>query len=206
VISNDTYNKLAQSVLYNTSGSKVVLVDKSDNLELIGEGRSAFVFRIQSSNKVIKVFFPTHIHLVDEEVEVYKVLFGNPNFPRVYESGNNYLVIDYIKGQTLFNCLTKGIFIKDKHINEIDKALKLAKSQGLNPSDIHLRNILITEEGNVKIIDVARYRQKHSCSQWNDLTKAYKYYKWMMFPKRLPAFILNFIAFLYKKRWLQLFF
>ncbi|MFN7251547.1 MAG: protein kinase family protein [Anaerobacillus sp.] len=206
MIWNDTYNKLAQSVLYNTSGSKVVLVDKSDNLELIGEGRSAFVFRIQSSDKVIKVFFPTHRHLVDEEVEVYKVLFGNPYFPRVYESGNNYLVIDFIKGQTLFNCLTKGIFIKDKYINEIDKALKLAKGEGLNPSDIHLRNILITEEGSVKIIDVARYRQKHSCPQWNDLTKAYKYYKLMMFPKKLPAFILNFIAFIYKKRWLQLFF
>ncbi|QOY37965.1 hypothetical protein AWH56_010575 [Anaerobacillus isosaccharinicus] len=95
---------------------------------------------------------------MDEEEEVYNVLFGNPYFPRMYGSGNNYLVIDFIKGQTLFSCLTNGIPIKDKHIKEIDKALELAKVEGLNPFDIHLRNILITVEGNVKLIDVARFR------------------------------------------------
>ncbi|QOY37964.1 hypothetical protein AWH56_010570 [Anaerobacillus isosaccharinicus] len=57
MIQNDTYNKLAQSGVYNTNGSKVVLVDKSDDLELIGEGRSAFAFKIQFTDKVIKVFF-----------------------------------------------------------------------------------------------------------------------------------------------------
>ncbi|WP_096200161.1 serine/threonine protein kinase [Bacillus sp. FJAT-45350] len=200
-----SYNKLAHSVEYNTNGSRVELVGKSDELELIGEGRSAFAFRIQSTDKVLKIFFPTHIHVVDEEVEAYKVLSENPYFPRMYESGNNYLVIDFIEGQTMFNCLTKGIIIKDKHIDEIEKALKLAKVKGLNPSDIHLRNILITKEGNVKVIDVARFRQKHSCSQWKDLKKAYQYYKSIMFPKQLPAFILNFVSYLYKKEWLKLF-
>ena len=114
--------------------------------------------------------------------------------------------MDYIDGYTLFECLTHGKVITTAHIDEIDHALSLASNLGLNPSDIHLRNIFITSNNEIKLIDVARYRQKKDCKQWNDLKKAYpQLYRKCFISKKIPSSILNVIAFLYKKRFIPFF-
>ncbi len=114
-------------------------------------------------------------------------------------------MIDYIKGKTLFECLLKGIRISQDIINEVDRALNLAKQRGLNPSDIHLRNLILTSKNRIKVIDVARFRQSKNCTQWSDLKKSfYSFYLKPFFPKRLPERILNFIAALYKKKIIRL--
>lgn len=201
-----SFSELAQSVNFSKKGSKMMLNEKASELELIGVGRSAFAFRIQSTNKVLKVFFPPFEHIAKEEASIYKALQKNPFYPYMHDSGDNYLVIDYIAGNTLFDCLTKGIAIKAEHIKQIDEALSLARGKGLNPSDIHLRNIIVTPEDRVKIIDVARFRQNKKCSQWDDLKAAYKmFYQHRMFPKKTPEKILNAIAALYKKNLLPSF-
>lgn len=197
---------MAQSVIFRLKGSKIVLKDKHPQLEFVGEGRSAFVFKIRSTNQALKVFFPPFSHLAKVEAEIYKDLLGNPFYPVLYESGTNYIVIDYIEGNTLFNCLLKGVPITSGQVKEIDYGLMMTKENGLNPSDIHLRNIIITPRGSIKIIDVARFRQTKTCSQWNDIKTAFsKYYKNQLFPKKVPAFLLNLIAFLYKKNFFKRF-
>ena len=199
-----TYEELANSVIYKRNGSKITLLNKACELQVVGIGRSAYAFRIKSTCLVLKVYFPTHKEVVKEESTVYNMLQGNPFFPKLHAFGENYIVIDYISGDTFFTCLLKGIPIKSKHILQIDTALKSVKKVGLNPSDVHLRNIILTSDGEVKLIDVARFRQKGACTQWEDLKKAYKLYRMKYIPKQLPAFMMNFIAFVYKKRWLKL--
>ena len=95
--------------------------------------------------------------------------------------------------------------ISDEVVREIDYAIQLARQEGLNPSDIHLRNLFLTVDKKVKIIDVARFRQTKDCIKWRDLKYAfYHYYKKRYFPKKIPAFILNIIAVLYKKELLKI--
>jgi hypothetical protein len=196
-----SFSELADSVKFSMKGSRVLLNEKDPSLELMGVGRSAFAFKVRSTEKVIKVFFPPYIHLAAEEADIYQILQGVPYYPVLYEAGKNYLVIDYIEGHTLFSCLEKGLPITTEHINEVDEALQLARVRGLNPSDVHLRNIFITTDGCIKMIDVARFRQSKKCGQWNDLRAAfYKMYDRDIFPKKIPTFILNLIALLYKKR------
>lgn len=196
-----SFSELAQSVKFSRKGSRVLLNEMHPSLEFIGAGRSAFVFRIVSTNQVLKVFFPSFSKLAKEEAEIYKILRATPYYPDLYDSGENYLVIDYIEGNTLFSCLEKGFPITIENIKEIDLALQLARCKGLNPSDIHLKNIFITQEGNIKIIDVARFRQTKSCRQWSDLEAAFhKLYQHRWFPKKFPTFFLNFLAILYKKK------
>lgn len=198
-----TYQELVNTVIINKR-NRLISFDKS--LQHIGTGRSAFVFKIGSSNKSIKVFFPIYTHIAKEEAEIYNVLQNNPYFPSIYETGINYIAMDYIDGYTLFECLTHGKAITSAHINEIDHALSLASKLGLNPSDIHLRNIFITSNNEIKLIDVARYRQKKDCNQWNDLKKAYRQiYRKFCFSKKVPSLLLNIIAFLYKKRFIPFF-
>lgn len=180
-------------------------MDYDPSLTLVGVGRSAYVFKLPQTNKAMKVFFPKFIHLTKEESEIYKILQHISYYPTIYEVGPNYLVIDYIEGSTLFECLTKGIHLSNEIVKEIDKALQLARQEGLNPSDIHLRNILLTPDKKVKIIDVARFRQTKDCMKWRDLKYAfYHYYKKRYFPKKIPAFVLNSIAALYKKELIRL--
>jgi predicted Ser/Thr protein kinase len=195
-----TYQRLAESVKISLKKGKVSLLEYDESLQFIGEGRSAFVFRIKWTDKVIKVFFPNQTETAREEAEIYKVLKDISYYPALHDAGSNYLIIDYIKGLTLFECLSQGKRITSGTIKEIDTALQLAREKGLNPSDIHLRNIFITAEKTIKVIDVARFRQTKNCEQWSDLKTAfYRVYLKPLFPKKIPAFILNIIAALYKR-------
>lgn len=197
--------ELANSIKMKVNKNSVEVLEKDAKLTFIGAGRSAAVFKIKSENLALKVFFPDYIYIAKEEAAIYKVLEGNDYFPQLYEIGNNFLLMDYIRGKTLFDCLAQGIQLTDSIISEIDQALLSAKRAGLNPSDIHLRNIILTTERKIKLIDVARFRQTKDCRQWTDLKKAFfTFYKKAYFPKKIPRFILNMIAFVYKKRFPQL--
>ena len=88
---------------------KQYLQSKHEDLEFIGAGRSAFVFKIKATEKVIKVFFPPFTAVAKEEARIYRKLQGIDYFPSLYEAGENYLVIDYLSGNTFFDCLSKGI-------------------------------------------------------------------------------------------------
>ncbi|WP_026582164.1 lipopolysaccharide core heptose(II) kinase RfaY [Bacillus sp. J33] len=200
-----SYKELAKSVKYFRTRNWTRLLEKDDALEFIGAGRSAFAFRIKETDLVLKVFFPEFKRIAQEEADIYKALPDHPYFPSLYDNGENYIVIDYVEGLTLFDCLAKGIPIEEDKINEIDEALKLAREQGMNPSDIHLRNIILTSDGHIKIIDVARFKQTKECTQWDDLKHAfYKFYKKKYFPKKIPVFIMNLIAALYKRNFVRL--
>ncbi|MBY6052458.1 protein kinase family protein [Cytobacillus firmus] len=199
------YHQLADSVKFSRSLNWTRLLEKDDRLEFIGAGRSAFAFRIKETNLVLKVFFPEFKRIAREEAEIYRALPDNPYYPSLYGSGDNYIVIDYVQGLTLFDCLAQGVPINEETIGQIDEALKLARESGLNPSDIHLRNIILTEDGRIKIIDVARFKQTKNCTQWDDLKHAfYKFYRRRYFPKKIPVLIMNTIAALYKKRIVRL--
>lgn len=190
--------------MFDYEAPNVELRSYHPTLHLIGRGRSAFVFRIGKTKKAMKVFFDPFTDIAKEEAAVYKILKGHPNFPTLYEAGFNYLVIDYIEGETLFQCLNKGIEVSKENIEEVQAALNAAREKGLNPSDIHLRNIILTADGKIKLIDVARFRQTKSCTQWDDLKTAfYKYYSKRFFPKRYPVVVLNLIADVYKKRFIH---
>ncbi|WP_245797936.1 protein kinase family protein [Domibacillus mangrovi] len=166
-----------------------------------GEGRSAVVYRIQGTNKALKVFYPDKVYIAKEEAEIYRLLSGLPNYPELHESGEMYIVIDWIDGKTLFQCLEEGIAISEELVQEADLALQAARKRGLNPSDVHLRNIMITREGRIALIDVARFRQTKDCVNWEDIKHAYtQFYTKPFFPKRMPKWLLNMIGIMYKKR------
>lgn len=169
------------------------------DLELHGIGRSAAVFKIKDTQLVIKVFFPNYIHIATEEAVIYDALEGLEHFPRLYEVGFNYIVIDYIEGKTLFECLTEGIWIDSAYIAKVDSALIKARHLGLTPSDVHLRNIILTPEGYIYLIDLARFRQgQHIDHQWEDLKRMYRLYRLRFVPKQYSKRLLNGIAYLYR--------
>lgn len=169
-------------------------------LTLIGIGRSAYAFRIDGSDLVMKVFYDEFRSLAKKETRIYRKLDGLGFFPLIHASGEGYFVMDYVAGNTFFDCLSKGIIVEEAHIHKVDEALESVRKRGLNPSDVHLRNIILTPDKQVKIIDVARFEQTITCMQWRDLKRSYfKWYKKRFFPRKWPKFILNTIAACYKR-------
>ena len=90
--------------------------------------------------------------------------------------------------------------MSEDKIHAINEALNIARKVGLNPSDVHLKNIIITNKQEIKLIDVARFRQTKQDRQWDDIQKVYfKGYVKLYFPKRIPSFILHSLAAIYKR-------
>ncbi|NJP36262.1 protein kinase family protein [Bacillus luteus] len=190
---------------YQKKGSRYTVVSHDSRMSHIGTGRSACAFRIQNSQAVIKVYYPDSSQLAAEEAAIYSKLESVSSFPALHDSGPNYIVIDFIEGRTFFQCLTGGEKIDTKTIMDVDRALMHVKELQLNPSDIHLHNLILTPEGAVRIIDLARFNQTKNCSQWDDLKAAYhKFYSKRLFPKRMPALLLESIRALYKRNFFHI--
>lgn len=193
------YQKLAASVIMAEKARIPKLISYNESLQLIGTGRSAYVFKIKHEQVALKVYFPHKAQLAAEEAAIYKKLPPNNYYPTLHDVGLNYIVLDYFEGHTLFQCLEKGIYVSEDKIHAVNEALEMAKKAGLTPSDVHLKNIIITRNEEVKLIDVARFRQTKKDRQWDDLQKAYfKGYIKPYFPKRIPKYILYCIAAVYK--------
>lgn len=176
------------------------LIQKPEEYTLIGKGRSAFVFKDERTNHAIKVFFTEFEHLAKQEADIYAKLSGSPYYPKVFEVGHNYIVMEFIQGYTFYECLQRGILITDDMVRIVDEALSFARSKGLNPSDIHLQNLILTFEGEVKVIDVVRFTQDKVCRQWDDLKEAHKrYYQRKYFAKKIPRLFIELVKLYYKR-------
>lgn len=119
------YAQLAQSVSFEDH----TVTAHSKQLMSIGRGRSAAVFKIKGEAKVIKIFYPRFAHVAAEEAAVYQKLAGTPYYPAFFEAGEGYLVIEYIEGETIFNCLVKGIELTEKLVVEVDRAIEIARER-----------------------------------------------------------------------------
>lgn len=169
-------------------------------MEVIGVGKRATVFKIKNVGKAIKVFHPKYVDVVQKEVEAYSLLSEeNPYFAKMYEYGENFVIIDYIEGYTLYECLSRGIIIEETVIKQIDEAIEYARSKGLNPSDVHVKNIILN--GNqLKIIDLEGFVREGKCYRWKNLKRYYyRYYMKKWFPKKIPLKTVDMLATSYRK-------
>lgn len=193
------YDHYAESVLFVKRNRRIKVDKHHCHLKLYGMGRSAAVFKIKNENRVIKIFYSPFKKTALEEKQNYEKLNGNYYYPAIYEAGINYLVMDFIEGKTFFECLAEGIHLEPHHIKHVDNGLYAAKAAGLNPSDIHLHNLILTKEDDVRIIDVARFSQEKKCTQWNDLKWVYtRYYQRASFPKKIPRWVMYTVSKLYR--------
>lgn len=181
------------------------VVQKPDELTIIGRGRSAVVFKLPSEPKVLKVFYPEFVHLSRVEASIYQELSNNEDYPIFYEEAEGYVVLEYLEGLTFYECLIQGIVITKEMIENVDQALNYARKNGLNPSDTHLQNIMLLSNGEVRVIDVVRFRQSKICTHWEDLKVAYdSLYSSRFFPKKYPVWFMEMIIWLYRKGFIRL--
>lgn len=167
-------NNLTGKVL----GNRYILLDK------IGDGGMALVYkaRCQLLNRYVAVKILRPEYIQDEEfVKKFKreslavASLSHPNIVSIYDVGQEddiyYIVMEYVKGCTLKE------YIKDKGkinyietlniVRQIALALEHAHKNGVIHRDIKPHNILMTEDGNVKVTDFGIARATSSTTVTN---------------------------------------
>lgn len=155
----------------------IIVNNRSNSWKTIGSGNYAGVFSHDSyPERVVKVYGRSPEEL-KKEIEVYKTLGDHGAFSSLYEHGETYLVLKKLDGITLFNAVVNGIQIPESVIEDIDQGLEYARSVGLNPFDVHGKNVVMFE-GKGYIVDVSDFYKEGYCRKWDDLKRAYyKIYK-----------------------------
>lgn len=153
-----------------------VLDDRYECINLIGTGGMSYVYkafdRVRDCYVAIKVLKEEYsnneefIHRFKNETKANASL-SHPNIVRVFDVGFGdslqYIVMEYIEGVTLkeFISSTKGLNWKDAvHFTfQILRGLQHAHDKGIVHRDIKPQNIMLLEDGTVKIMDfgIARF-------------------------------------------------
>lgn len=180
-------------VFSNSNNAPVTINSVPDNLQCIGRGTDAAVFHAPSNPAyAFKIYAEDVINKVAIESAVYQKLDNSPFFPTYYAAHDNYLVLSYEAGPTLFDCLLKGVHIAPNIITQVEEARAYIKTKGLNPRDIHLKNIIL-QNGSAKIIDVSEYIRTGDDYRWAHLKQSYEQYYPLIDGKAMPYWLVETI-------------
>ncbi|GGE20110.1 serine/threonine protein kinase [Marinithermofilum abyssi] len=177
----------------NPGNQPVTVTHMPSPLEVVGIGTDAVVVRHpEFPGYVFKVFVPERDEARKAEYEVYRRLGSSPYFPVCYGTGERYLVLSYEPGITLYDCLVQGVEIPESIIWEVEQAREYARSRGLNPRDIHLKNVLL-QNGHAKLLDVSEYIQPGNDGRWDHLVQGYYAFYPLIAGKKIPVWLIEMV-------------
>jgi RIO-like serine/threonine protein kinase len=132
-------------------GKPVIVKENPTSYPLIGRGLQGAVFRL-SRKCCVKIYSKTKYYLREREVLI-KVGQESDIFPNVYESGPKYIVMEYLTGPSLEDCLENTESISDSLTKEIIFLINELTRIKFLRIDFSFRHTIFDQHGNLKIID-----------------------------------------------------
>ena len=171
--------------------NKLIEFNSYDIIEIIDAGANAIVLKAKEkiSNRIcaIKVWFSKDkftgkLNIEKHKKEIEKISkFDSDLIVKYYSTDivNNYAYcsMEYIEGQTLRSYLKSrhpDLSTRYRIMNDIVKALRVAHKKNIYHGDLHDRNILINNFGEVKILDFGTSLGKKEYSMSRDSKLMYK--------------------------------
>lgn len=178
-------------VLKNGVNDPVTVVGEAEELYCAGIGTDAAVFVFRPLPQyAFKLYAHEALPKKQAEIQVYQALGRNAYFPDYFGSGPRYVVISHEEGDTLYDCLLYGIPVPKQVIDDVEAARTYVREKGLNPRDIHLKNVLM-QNGRGKVLDVSEYIQSGNDKRWEHLVWAYDNVYPLLKGKRMPLWLLE---------------
>lgn len=190
---------IRQIEFHTNPDNELVTIEKlPSELKLIGYGTDAVVVQHPDlPDQVFKVFADDRLHKIDQEFKVYEMLGDSPYFARCYGKGENYLLLSYEQGPTLYECLHEGIEIPEQAVLDVEKGREEAREKGLNPRDIHLKNVIL-QQGRAKLLDVSEYLKPGNDKRWDHLVEGYYELYPLIRGRKIPAWLMESVKMMYK--------
>ncbi|MDF2856793.1 MAG: hypothetical protein K0Q87_2644 [Neobacillus sp.] len=135
--------------VYSGGSGSGVKVDSAVSQTLIGKGHQGAVYRI-SEDKCVKIY--GKVQHAEQEKEV---LLSNQDLsfiPKVYETGENYIVMEYLVGPDLNTYLKKQSKMPPVVTKLLLEIITAMKKSGFKQIDAPLRHIFVTNKG-FKFVD-----------------------------------------------------
>ena len=168
------YHELLPQLIIRSDSTHdpVEILHVPEGWTVMGQGNYAAVLHpIDDPLWVVKVYAEGRPGLEDEAA-VYRKLGSHPAFPECYEVGETFLILKRLDGLNLYNCLLQGIPIPSQVIRDVDQAVSYARARGLNPRDIHGKNILM-HQGRGYVVDVSDFLLEGPDRVWEHFKWAY---------------------------------
>lgn len=137
--------------LFNGSG-KITEKDLAA-FEMIGDGKDGEIYKV-ADDKVVKYFFKEETHR--RELEAMQIGQASSIMPRLYEYGDNYIVMEFVKGISLARHMKRHGTIDEEMTKKIIFVLNEFKKLGFTRWDTEVRHMLMDENGDFKVIDHKR--------------------------------------------------
>ncbi|KAL8214801.1 hypothetical protein R6Q57_004250 [Mikania cordata] len=146
-----------------------VIMNRYELGKLLGQGNFAKVYhgrnletgmnvaiKIIDKDKIMKVGM---MNQIKREISVMK-LVNHPNVVHLYEvmasKTKIYIILEYVKGGELFDIVAKGKLkenIARKYFQQLISAVDFCHSRGVYHRDLKLENLLLDDEGSLKVSD-----------------------------------------------------
>jgi len=164
-----------------------ILGSRYELLEKIGEGGMAIVYKAKCrllnrfvAVKILKEEFSNNIDFMEKfKKEAASAASLSSNYiVNIYDVGHekdiNYIVMEYISGKTLKQVIQQNGSMSNSQVIDygiqIAKALECAHKNNIIHRDIKPHNILVTEDGTVKVTDFGIAKASSSVTITNNST------------------------------------
>ena len=179
----------------------VVVSAMPSPLTIVGTGTDAVVVAHPARpDRVYKVYADEALPALADEHEAYQRLAGCPLFATCLGRGDNYLVLSYEAGPTLYDCLVEGIPVEPEVMADVEAARHQARRRGLHPKDVHLKNVIV-QDGRAKMIDVSKYVAPGDDDPvWEALAEAYRRYYPAIRGRAVPVWLIETVKRVYREQ------
>ncbi|MBE1553895.1 kinase [Sporosarcina limicola] len=140
-----------RSIIGTNEGT--VSIKDLEGYKPIGKGADGSVFQL-TSERCIKIFEKEQT----KELELKALQVGQSSLviPRLYEDGQNYIIMEYVNGISLPQYLKKEKQLPEPIVEKILAMLMELKKVGFERHDTEVRHILFNEDMDIKVIDLKR--------------------------------------------------
>ena len=138
--------------------------------EKLGQGGMGVVYKAEDTKldrTVALKFLPTHsLPTEDDKARFYReakaaAKLSHANIAHIYEideteKGQAFIAMEYVEGETLREMITRGPLPLDEAFDyaiQIAEGLAAAHKQGIVHRDVKPENVILSEEGHLKILD-----------------------------------------------------
>ncbi|MEH7373455.1 AarF/UbiB family protein [Neobacillus drentensis] len=134
-----------------TPGKPVQVQANPTAYPLIGKGLQGAVFKL-SEDRCVKIY-SKQIYCLREKQVLQQTGEKTAILPKVYETGENYIIMEYLTGPSLQEFLEKSKTISEDLTIEIINLIKELRSLQFMRIDFSLRHSIYDKNGKLKIID-----------------------------------------------------